>query len=546
MKSDAPSRGWLRTILFGIARLDPSHTLVLVVLTLLSFGLVMIYSSSAITTGRNVSAEFLYLQRQIVWLIIAIGAMIGISRVDYRFFEKYSTHIFIGTVSLLLLTLVPFVGTEYNGARRWLRFLGLGFQPSDLAKVSAVLLMSAFVVKKQQVIRDRRLGTIPAMALLASLTIPILMEPDLGTTLLIIVTSLVILVLGGIRMRHFLGMLLCGVPVVIVIAFLKFGHVKDRLSVWLNPEADIQGKGHQIYQSLVALGSGEITGVGLGGSFSKRFFLPEESTDFIFAIIGEEFGFIGTTLVLALFVLFAITGIRIALRSPTLYGSFVAFGITLMITLQALMNIAVVTATVPTKGISLPFISAGGSSLTFFLIGVGVLMSVARKGTAAMEAKVLRVPELAEDPDSPFVDDALLPVCASAADKDGEQVPPPVNTRLRPLPKDGVIPASVALCEDEPGTADVTVRKKELGALLTQLWTLEKASIPTYAKKAGGALKKAGKALAPAMKSTAVAIASGAKKLAPHVKTFAAKSFGAIKGLFQRPKMFPSESGRLS
>jgi cell division protein FtsW len=293
------------------------------------------------------------------------------------------------------------IGTEINNARRWIRLGPMSFQPSEFAKLAIVIAAASFAAAKANGLASFRNGFIPACILIAPLAGLILVQPDLGTAVFVGAIGLAVLLVAGLRVRHVGMVAAVALPVVIVGMFLKFGHVQDRILVFMDPEADIRGKGHQIYQSLIAVGSGGFWGKGLGESTQKLFFLPEEHTDFIFAIVVEELGFVGGAFIIMLFAALAYAGARIAKHARDLPGTLITFGITGAIVLQAAMNIAVVTASVPTKGISLPFISFGGTGLVIALAGVGIVINVARQAVSRKQAAEWRMQTWADGESAP-------------------------------------------------------------------------------------------------------------------------------------------------
>lgn len=347
------------------------------VIALLSFGVVMVYSSSAVSAYVNFNDSYYFLKRQIIWVTLGIVAMLFTLNIDYHVWRKFGTPILVITVVLLTLVLIPGFGKVVNGARRWLGFGSLYLQPSEIAKLSMVLFCSASLAKNQEKIADFLKGLVPQLLILLVIFGLILKEPDLGTALAIGGTIFVLLFTAGAKLSHLTSLGAVGV-VAIVAAILLEPYRLKRLLAFSNPWADPLDTGYHIIQSLYALGSGGLFGVGLGRSREKFLYLPEPHTDFIFAILGEELGFIGTITVILLFFLFAWRGYKIAISAPDIYGSLLAAGLTTMIVMQALMNIAVVTASMPVTGIPLPFISFGGSALIFTLAGVGILLNISR------------------------------------------------------------------------------------------------------------------------------------------------------------------------
>ena len=347
------------------------------VIVLLSFGVVMVYSSSAVSAYVNFNDSYYFFKRQIIWVTVGLITMLCALSVDYHVWRKLATPILIATIVLLILVLIPGFGKVVNGARRWLGFGSLYLQPSEIAKLSMVLFCSASLARHQDKITSFVKGLLPQLIILLLVFGLILKEPDLGTALAIGGTIFVLLFTAGAKLSHLTSLGIVGIIGIIAAIILEPYRLK-RLFAFSNPWADPLDTGYHIIQSLYALGSGGLFGVGLGRSREKFLYLPEPHTDFIFAILGEELGFIGTITVILLFFLVAWRGFKIAISAPDIYGSMMAAGLTTMIVVQALMNIAVVTASMPVTGIPLPFISFGGSALIFTLAGVGILLNISR------------------------------------------------------------------------------------------------------------------------------------------------------------------------
>ncbi len=362
--------------------------LTVIVLLFLCLGLVFLFSASGVMAAENPRFDdpAHFLKKQGLWTVLAILAFAATVRIPYEFWEKARIPVFALAVILLALTLVPGVGMVINGARRWLHAGGWFFQPSEFAKLASAIFVCAFIAKDPARIREFRRGFLPAFAAVGLVCALIVVEPDLGTALFLGGVLATTLLVAGVRMRHVLPGAVAAVSVGAFYVATHFEHVKERLQVYFDPSHDPLGKGHQIRQSLIAFGAGGFFGEGLGRGTQKLFFLPEPQSDFIFPVIGEELGFVGAVSVLLLYGAFAAAGWRAAKAAPTRFGFLLAFTITLMVTLQAVINIAVVTACVPTKGIPLPFLSAGGSSLVFTLAAVGVLVNIANREPEAAGA----------------------------------------------------------------------------------------------------------------------------------------------------------------
>ena len=342
------------------------------VLLLATIGAVMVFS----TTVSGFSDLWNWRTwLQYVWLVLGVAGMFAMMRVPFERLWKLRWIIAIVTAGLLLAVFIPGVGMKVHGARRWLRVGPVTFQPSELAKLALILLAAGFLSQgKTDSMQDlRRFGlTVAATAALAGLVV---IEPDFGTACLLGAIGAAIMFVAGVRWRFLLPTACTGVAGAALLVLVSPYRLK-RFTAFIDWREHLADKGYHIHQSLIALGSGGMTGVGLGGSQQKLSFLPEAHNDFIFSIIGEELGLVGGLLVLALFFIFFLCGMRTFRALSDRRKALVAAGITLAVTLQALMNIAVVTATVPTKGIALPFVSKGGSSLVLSLVSVGVLLGL--------------------------------------------------------------------------------------------------------------------------------------------------------------------------
>ncbi len=355
-----------------------------VVLFLLLLGAVMIFSTrgpGAALDGGFAAAWGPLLQQGVKVTVGVLLFALGASLAPRRLLRHADLLLLLAFV-LLALVWIPGVGAKINGARRWFSF-GPGFQPVELARVALIVWLAARLDRIGPGVKDFARGLLPTAAVPGGLAVLLLLQPDFGSALFFVGLSSLLLILAGARVTHFAGMLLVALPILIGYAATSLGHVQRRIEQFLS--ADL---GHQAKQSLLALGSGGLTGVDLGAGMSKLGYLPMVSSDFILAAIGEELGFVGTSLVILAFLLFTILGARVAFAQRSI-GTFVlAAGLTLSIAMQAIVNVAVVTAAVPTKGIALPFLSAGGSSLALSLFAVGVLVRLARAPDDAAPAEL--------------------------------------------------------------------------------------------------------------------------------------------------------------
>ncbi len=355
----------------------PDFVLVILVLVLLSIGTLVVFSASAPGALQVYGSPYHFLERQLMWAFLGVTLMVATSRIDYWRYIRGIVPFFGISLLLLLVVLVPHIGREINGSRRWLGVGPLILQPSELAKLAMVLLFARLFSIHQDRLHDFWKGVVPHLALATIVFGLVIAEPDLGTTMALAGTFFVMLFVAGARRRHLLGLFAAGLPV-LGAAIVAAPYRLQRVTTFLDPWKDPLGAGFHTIQGLLALGSGGILGVGLGASRQALGFLPEAYTDFAFAVLGEELGLIGTVTVVGLFLLLAWRGYRIAMRAPDLFGSLLATGITTMLVLQAGINIGVVTDTLPVTGITLPFISYGGSSLVLSLAGIGILLNISR------------------------------------------------------------------------------------------------------------------------------------------------------------------------
>ncbi len=342
------------------------HKIFLIVSFLLAISIVFAFSSTA-----DSSSQLWLVAKHVISLLVGLGAMIALSFVDYRNIRPYVIPMII--VAVILLVGVLIFGARINGAKRWILLGPLSFQPSELAKVVFILFFADFFCRKQERVREYWHGLVPAVAWATVLLACIAVEPDLGTTILLGTVILGMLLVAGFRVMHLLPTFVVLLVVAGAFMLMNFGHVSERLKTFVGG-----GHDYQVQQALIALGSGGVTGTGLGDGIQKLHYVPLATTDFALAVVGEEAGLIGTLIIVFCYIAFVLTGISIATRARDMYGMLVACGITTMIGLQAFVNLGVVTGILPNKGIALPFVSAGGSAMAFMLVGVGILMSIDR------------------------------------------------------------------------------------------------------------------------------------------------------------------------
>jgi cell division protein FtsW len=356
------------------------------VLLLVGFGIVMIYSSSAVFAERALENSRHFLDRQIVWVGVGLATMIVTATIGYRAAARLALPLLLTTVVLMVVVLTP-VGSEVGGARRWLHFGPVAFQPGELAKLTMSVWLAYSLTRKATKIRSFTIGFVPHM-LIAGLLIGLsLMEPDLGTAALLAAVTMTMVFVAGGKIIHLLGALLPAAAL-LYIAVITSPYRMARIRAFLDPFQHRFGEGYQVTESLLGFGAGGLFGLGLGDGRQKLFFLPEAHNDFIASQIGEELGFVGVVATLAVFGVIVWRGMRIAFRRPNTFGGYLAFGLTLLIGLQALVNIAVALGLIPTKGLNLPYVSYGGSSLVFNMAAAGILLDISRGGQCPLQARV--------------------------------------------------------------------------------------------------------------------------------------------------------------
>ncbi|RWR08189.1 stage V sporulation protein E [Siminovitchia fortis] len=355
----------------------PDFILIIVTMTLLAIGLIMVYSASAVWADYKFNDSFFFAKRQLLFAGLGFAAMFLMMSIDYWSWRKWAKPILIICFILLLVVLIPGIGMERNGSRSWIGVGAFSVQPSEFIKLALIAFLAKFLSEKQRYITTVKKGLAPSLSLVFLAFGLIMLQPDLGTGTVMVGTCFVMLFIAGARIFHFAILGLAGLAGFVGL-ILSAPYRMARITSFLDPWQDPLNSGFQIIQSLYAIGPGGLFGLGLGESRQKFFYLPEPQTDFIFAILSEELGFIGGSLVILLFALLLWRGIKIALGAPDLYGSFLAVGIISMIAIQVMINIGVVTGLMPVTGITLPFLSYGGSSLTIMLMAVGVLLNISR------------------------------------------------------------------------------------------------------------------------------------------------------------------------
>ena len=367
-------------------RLETDRWLFGVTLILCLLGAVMIFSASAVTAEQQYGHSYYFLLRQAVWLVVGLAGMFALMKLDYHRLREPAV-VYTTLCLVLLLLLGTFFLDKSHATHRWIRFGPVGLQPSELAKLSAILYLAWFLdLRRRSATRlefckeDFMQTMVPAVAPILVCVVLVVMQPDLGTSVDIVLIMAAILFVAGLSWKW----LVVGAGAAAPLLFVLITHVsyrQARMASFWHPESDPQGAGFQLLQSLIAVGSGGFTGVGLMESKQKLFYLPEAHTDFIYAVICEELGFIGAAVVIALFAVYGWRGMRAAFNAPDGFGRLLALGVTAIVLFQSLINFAVVLGMVPTKGIPLPFVSYGGSSLLVMLLATGVLLNIAHQGS---------------------------------------------------------------------------------------------------------------------------------------------------------------------
>ena len=352
-------------------------TLIITILLLLSIGLIMLLSASSPSALSESGNSYSYFSKQLIFAILGIIAMMIISKIDYRFYQKFYKHAW--WIALILLALVLIAGRTINGAKRWIYFTEtLSIQPSELVKMLMIIFYAGILVKNRDELNKYGKGFIKHILMLAPIIGLLLLEPHFSASIVIIGICSIMMIIAGCKFWHFLATgLAVGVPA--IVALVAFSPYRlQRVVTFLDPWQDATGDGWQVIQSLYAIGSGGLFGAGLGESKQKFLYIPEPHNDFIFSILGEELGFIGCAIVLILFAVFIWRGVLIAMKAPDMFGSLLAIGITALVGIQVIINVAVVTSSMPATGMPLPFFSYGGTALFILLCEMGVLLNISR------------------------------------------------------------------------------------------------------------------------------------------------------------------------
>ena len=366
---------------------QPDSAILSLVVILVVLGLITVYSASFALGDLEYGNAYYFVARQALWAVIGVGLLIVLMRMDYRRLRSLSPLIMLAALLGLAAVLVPGIGVDRYGATRWIALGPLPpVQPSEFAKLALIIYVSAWLSSKQRNVRSFAAGFVPFVLMVGLVAGLVMAEPDMGTTVIIVLTTITLFFMAGGALTHLIALLSIG-GVAASFLVLSGGYRMDRLFAFISPEADPSGRGFHILQLLIALGSGGVTGLGIGASRQKFFYVPSAHTDGVFAIIGEEMGFIGAVFVILLFAFLVYRGIRVMINAPDNFGALLAIGVTSWIGYQAIINIGGITRSIPMTGVPLPFLSFGGSALAATLAGIGILLSVSRYGRGQSSQK---------------------------------------------------------------------------------------------------------------------------------------------------------------
>jgi cell division protein FtsW len=349
--------------------------IMLMAIALTCFGVVMVYSASSVMAAKKFHDGFFFLKRQGVFALLGFGLMVATMQINYQFWRKLAAPILLGCIVLLVLVLIPGIGGTAGGASRWIKLPGFNFQPSEIAKIALIMYMAYSLDRKQDKIKELGAGFVSYMLILLVMLGLLLKQPDMGSALTLAAVAIIMLFAAGTRLVYIISIFLMSMPFIYFL-IMNVAYRKRRIMAFLDPWQDPQNSGFQIIQSWLALGTGGLFGQGLGEGKQKLFYLPEAHTDFILSVVGEELGFFGVVVIIGMFFLLVQRAMRIAVAAPDPFGRFLALGIAVLFGIEASVNMGVVTGLLPTKGLALPFISYGGSSLLISLFAVGILLNI--------------------------------------------------------------------------------------------------------------------------------------------------------------------------
>lgn len=352
-------------------------SLFITIIILALFGLMMIYSASSVWAEYKFNDSFYYFKRQLIFIVIGIFIMYVVSKIDYRIYYEKSNKILLICFILLILVLIPGIGSVRNGSRSWFGIGSLGIQPSEAAKLALIIFTSKYLSKNNKFVKSYKDGVFPILGVVFLFFGLIMLQPDLGTGMILVVSIISLLFIAGVNMKFFIGGGIIGVIGVIILIIIA-PYRMDRITSFIDPWKDPLGTGFQIIQSLYAIGPGGLLGTGYLNSIQKQFYLPEPQTDFIFSIIAEEFGIFGAIFVVGMFLFIIYKGLKVALSCNNLFGKYLAFGMIFQLSFQTMMNLMVVIGMIPVTGVTLPFLSYGGSSLLITMFSMGIILSISR------------------------------------------------------------------------------------------------------------------------------------------------------------------------
>ena len=352
--------------------------IILTVILLMIISLFMIYSASFIWAEYKFNNPFKYVINQGIFVIIGIILLLVVSNINYKLYNKKASLILITCLILLILVLIPGLGIVRNGSRSWFGIGSFSIQPSEFTKIGLIIFTSKYLSRSNKFLKDLKKGVFPILIILFLVFGLIMLEPDFGSGMIIVLTIIAMLFIAGVNMKFFLGLGLLGVIGIIGLIIIA-PYRMDRITSFINPWSDPLGTGFQIIQSLYAIGPGGLFGVGYLNSRQKSFYLPEPQTDFIFSIIAEEFGIVGALVIILLFSILLIRALKISLRQEDLFSKYLSFGLTFQLIVQVIMNLSVVIGLIPVTGVTLPFLSYGGSSLLTSLIAIGILLNISKE-----------------------------------------------------------------------------------------------------------------------------------------------------------------------
>ena len=356
-------------------KIDISLFITIIILAL--FGLMMIYSASSVWAEYKFNDSFYYFKRQLIFIVIGIFIMYVVSKIDYRIYYEKSNKILLICFILLILVLIPGIGSVRNGSRSWFGIGSLGIQPSEAAKLALIIFTSKYLSKNNKFVKSYKDGVFPILGVVFLFFGLIMLQPDLGTGMILVVSIISLLFIAGVNMKFFIGGGIIGVIGVIILIIIA-PYRMDRITSFIDPWKDPLGTGFQIIQSLYAIGPGGLLGTGYLNSIQKQFYLPEPQTDFIFSIIAEEFGIFGAIFVVGMFLFIIYKGLKIALSCNNLFVKYLDFGMIFQLSFQTMMNLMVVIGMIPVTGVTLPFLYYGGSSLLITMFSMGIILSISR------------------------------------------------------------------------------------------------------------------------------------------------------------------------